>query len=76
MARADYRTCRFCGRVGLKIKYSVRAYACTACLVRARGIDFVCTLPPGELGELRVNELSADDLALVERALRRARGVE
>lgn len=55
----DIRACRFCRahRAGL-IKYGVRQYAHTKCLIAAKGEEFVERLPLAQLGRLEAFALS------------------
>jgi hypothetical protein len=54
--------CRFCRDAGFTaeaakghlIKYSVRHYAHTKCLIDAKGEEFILQLPPGVLGTASV----------------------
>lgn len=47
------RTCRFCGETEARlVHYGTRAYAHTACLVEAKGEDFVLGLPIGYLSNV------------------------
>jgi hypothetical protein len=62
-AKDDYldlfRSCRFCHKhdKGL-IKYDVRHYAHTRCLVSAKGEAFILRLPIGTLGRVVAAEVS------------------
>jgi hypothetical protein len=55
----DWRTCRFCHKGGNRlVKYEVRHYAHTECLVNARGEEFLLTLAPGAISNVEAFKIS------------------